>query len=252
MNKRWLIGLLAVTSLAACNRTSQLTIRALSGSGDEASARAQLEVRLLPYDRDAVFEQMIAAASSPEPQPPEDLLQLRDSIAAAQDLWRQAEAAWNDIYSELKDLSERMEGMNSASNAYFEAYQRFDELDAQERRLNRDRQRYFEEFDALQRQYSERADSFNAVVLTWEDEAFMNLSEVIDSLLEADGREEIWDTTDAAGIAQFTVPRGQWYIHTRAKLPFEELYWNVPIEVAGGTTDTIVIDESNAEVRPVF
>ena len=252
MNKRWVIGLFAVVSLAACNRTSQVTIQAVSSAGGVASAHAQLEIRMLPYDRDAVFAQLIAAASDPEPQPPEDLLLLRDSIAAAQDSWRQAEASWNNTYSELKDLSDRMEGMNSASDAYFEAYQRFDDLDGQERRLNRDRQRYFDEFDALQKQYSTRADSFSAVVTTWEDETFMNLPEVIDSLLEAGGREVLFDTTDAAGIAQFIVPRGKWYIHTRAKLPFEELYWNVPVEIAGGTADTIVIDATNAQVRPVF
>jgi hypothetical protein len=34
-------------------------------------------------------------------------------------------------------------------------------------------------------------------------------------------------------------------------LVFEELYWNVPYESAGGA-DTLVIDESNAEIRPIY
>ncbi len=252
MNKRWVLGLVAATTLGACNRTSQVTVLAVSSGDGDAVAHAQLTVRLLPYDRDAVFADMIAAAERSEPEPPADLLEIRDSIAVAQDRWRDAEAAWNNTYSELRSLSERMERMNQSSNEYFAAYGRFDNLDGQERRLRREKDRYFEQFTELQGQYTARADSFNAVLTTWEDVVFEGFGEVIDSLLEASGREEIWDTTDGGGAAQFAVPKGRWWIHTRAELPFEELYWNVPIDVTGGTTDTITIDKSNAESRLVF
>ena len=252
MNKHWVLGLIALVTLSACNRSADITVRVVTSAGGEQQGQAQLPVRLLPYDRDSIFEAMTAEAERPEPEPPADLLALRDSIAEAQSRWRAAESNWNAVYSELKELSERMEGMNQSSNEYFQAYQRFDQLDAQERRLNQSKQQYFDEFTALQEQYQARADSFTAVLRTWEDETFTGYGEMVDSLLEARGQEELADTTGSAGYAQFNAPAGNWWVYTRTKLPFDELYWNVPIEVQGGQPDTIILEESNAERRPIF
>ncbi len=252
MNKHWVLGLIAVATLAGCNRSSEVAVRAVSSVDGAEVGRNQLVVRLLPYDRDELFAQFVAAAERAEPQPPATLMALRDSIAASQTLWREAEVEWNEVYSELRDLSQRMERMNQTSNEYFQAYQRFDDLDAQERRLRRDKDRFFEEFTGLQGRYASQADSFNAVVTTWGDEVFEGYGETVDSILKATRRQELWDTTNTGGYSQFTVAKGQWWIYTRAKLPFDELYWNVPLEVTGGTVDTIILNESNAEVRPIF
>ena len=252
MNKHWVLGLIALATLSACSRSADVTVRVVTSAGEEQQGQAQLPVRLLPYDRDSIFKEMIAGAERPEPEPPADLLALRDSIAEAQSRWRDAEADWNSVYSELKELSERMEGMNQASNEYFQAYQRFDQLDAQERRLNTTKQEYFEQFTQLQEQYSARADSVTAVLRTWEDETFEGYGEIVDSLLETRGRQELADTTGSTGYAQFTAPAGGWWVYTRTNLPFDELYWNVRIDVQGGQPDTIILDESNADRRPIF
>lgn len=252
MNKHWVWCLVALGVLTGCKRSADLAVRAVSTTDAGEVPRAQLVIRLLPYDRDSIFTAMGAAADRPEPQPPEDLLVLRDSIAAAQDRWREAEAAWNDVRSELQQLSERMQGMDRSSNQYFEAYERFDALDAQESRLGRAKDRYFQRFTELQSAYTARADSFRAVLTAWEDEVFADYGEIVDSLQEALGREDMYDTTDASGWAQFIAPKGRWYIHTRFKLPFEELYWSVPYDAVGGGVDTVILNESNAEVRPVF
>ena len=252
MNKHWVLCLAAVVMLGGCKRSADLTVHAVANVGEEQIGRAQLEIRLVPYDRDSLFNAMASLASSPEPQPPADLLALRDSIAAAQDFWRNAEATWNEARSEMQRLSEAMDGMDRSSNEYFQAYQQFDQLDGQERRLSRDKDVYFEQFTALQARYSERADSFSAVVAAWEEEVFADYGVLVDSLVEATKREDLYDTTDASGWAFFVVPKGRWYIHTRFQLPFEELYWNFPYDASGGAADTIVLDESNAEVRIVF
>ena len=84
----------------------------------------------------------------------------------------------------------------------------------------------------------------------WEERAFADYGEVADSLDELLG-EVLEDTTDASGWALFSLPRGTRWIHTRTKLVFEELYWNVPYESTGGA-DTLVIDASNAEVRSIY
>ncbi len=252
MNKHWVLALAACVLFTACSRSTQLAVRAVAGGdGEELTGRAQLEIRMLPYDRDSVFSVLVAQASEPEPQPPTDLIELRDSITVAQERWRAAEADWNEMRSELETLSERMQRMNRASREYAQAYRRFDQLDGQLRRLDRDKQGYFDRFTELQRTYRSRADSFSAVLTAWGDDAFDTYGEIVDSLLEARGLEELYDTTDAGGWAYFEVPRGPWWVHTRSELPFEELYWNVAYQSQGGA-DTLFLNNANAELRPIF
>ncbi len=250
MNKHWVMGVAVLLLLSACGRSTQLAVRAVADGGTDETALSQQVIRLLAYDRDSIFSHLASLATTPEPQPPEDLIQLRDSVAAAQMAWTDAEAAWNEGRSEMQALSTRMENMDRASNEYFEAYQEFDDLDATVRRLERAKQTYFETFTALQETYRTRADSFNVVTDTWADAAFEEFGAIVDSLIEARG-EDLVDTTDTNGWAYFRVPRGNWWVHTRSKLVFEELYWNVPYNSAGGT-DTLVLNASNAESRPIF
>ena len=251
MNKHWVLALAALVLLGACSRSTQLAVRAVTSTeGGEEMPRAQQIITLLPFDRDSIFSAMGERASAPEPQPPTRLLELRDSVSAAQERWRDAEAAWNDMRSEQQTLSERMQGMSRTSDEYFQAYERFDNLDVQVRRLDREKQGYFDRFTELQSGYTAVADSFSAVLTAWEDAAFEDYGEVADSLTEVLG-EALEDTTDASGWAYFTVPRGQWWIHTRAELVFEEQYWNLSYNSSGGT-DTLVLNNSNAEVRPLF
>jgi hypothetical protein len=252
MNKHWVLGLAVLAALTACSRSTQLAVRAVSeGAGGEEVGRTQQVIRLIPYDRDSIFEALTEAATDPEPQPPEDLMVLRDSVSNAQYRWTEAEGAWNDMRSQMQQLSDRMQNMDRASNEYAQAYRRFDDLDAQVRRLDRVKQQYFDRFTELQGQYRARADSFNAVLQAWEDAAFYPYGETVDSLLEAMGREELVDTTDADGWTFFSVPRGSWWVHTRASLVFEQLYWNVPYQSAGGA-DTLVLNNANADLRPIF
>jgi len=248
MNKHWVMGAVGLLLLSACGRSTQLAIQTVSDDGE--TALSQQVIRLLTYDRDSIFSHLSSLASTPEPQPPQDLIMLRDSVAAAQIAWTEAEATWNEGRSEMQSLSNRMENMDRTSNEYFQAYQQFDDLDAMVRRLDRAKQTYFETFTALQDTYRARADSFNAVAETWADAAFEDFGAIVDSLIEARG-EELVDTTDASGWVYMRVPRGDWWIHTRSKLVFEELYWNVLYNSAGGT-DTLVLNTSNAQIRPIF
>jgi hypothetical protein len=251
MNKLWVLGLAALVVPAACTRSTQLAVQAVSEDAEEqVTGRAQLIIRALPYDRDALFSALTAQATEPEPQPPADLIELRDSVSVARQRWTEAEASWNDVRSELQSLSERMRAMDRSSTEYARLFSQFDRLDSQVGRLERTQTRYFDEFTGLQGTYRARADSFNAVLQAWEERAFEDYGEVVDSLVEVLG-EALEDTTDSSGWAVFRVPRGTWWIHTRSVLVFEELYWNVPYESTGGA-DTLVIDNSNAEVRPVY
>ncbi len=252
MNKHWVLALAACVAFTACSRSTQLAVRTVSeGQGEAEVGLAQLQIRLLPYDRDSIFDVLARQYAEPEPQPPADLLSLRDSISVAQVRWRTAEADWNEQRSELEALSERMKTMSRTSREYAQAFRRFDTLDGQLRRLDREKQSFFERFTQLQSAYRAKADSFNAVVLGWGDEAFEGFSEMVDSLLDARGVQELYDTTDASGWAYVVVPKGQWWVYTRYELPFEELYWNVPYRSEGGA-DTLTLNKTNAEVRPIF
>jgi hypothetical protein len=251
MNKHWVLGLVTLVALSACSRSTQLAVRAASeGAEGEVTGRPDMIIRALPYDRDSLFESLAGEATEPEPQPPADLIELRDSVSAARQRWTEAEATWNDMRSQLQSLSERMRDMDRSSTEYARLFQRFDRLDSQVGRLERIKTTYFDEFTELQGSYRARADSFNAVLQAWEERAFADYGEVADSLVDLLG-EILEDTTDDSGWAFFRVPRGTWWIHTRTVLVFEELYWNEQYESAGGA-DTLVIDESNAEVRPIY
>jgi uncharacterized protein YukE len=250
MNKHWVLALLALSLLSACKRPTELAVQALSGvEGEEAMPLPSQVIRLLPYDRDSIFEALAAQAPEPEPQPPAALLELRDSLAVARARWTEAETAWNELRSELEELTKRMEKMDRASDEYFAAFRKWDELDAQVRRLDRVQKRYFDQFTELQGVYRALADSFNAVVTAWEEVAFEDFVSIVDSLME--DRQELVDTTNASGWAYFRVPQGRWWIHTRAKLVFEELYWNLLYQSAGGA-DTVILNRANAEIRPIF
>lgn len=255
MNKHWVLHLTVLAGLVpltACGGATDLAVRATTATeGEEVRGLSQQVIRLLPYDRDSIFAVLSQRAETQEPQPPQDLLVLRDSVAAARERWQSAETDWNEIRSELQGLSERMQGMSRSSNEYFQAFRRFEDLDAQVGRLEREQRQAFDQFTSMDSLYRARADSFSAVVRAWGDEAFEGFGQIVDSLLEATGRQELWDTTGSQGWAEFRVPRGDWWIYTRTELVFDELYWNVPYESAGGP-DTVVLNRSNAEVRPVF
>ena len=250
MNKHWVLSLAVLAGLTACNRSTDLAVRSVAQAGVEEVGRAQQIIQLIPYDRDEIFTILASEAAEPEPQPPEDLIALRDSVSAARQLWTDAESTWNDVRSEMQTLSEAMGSMERTSREYADAYVRFDDLDAQVGRLDRAKNTYFEAFTTMQDEYRSRASAFNAVLEAWEDVAFDRYVEITDSLIKLRG-EILEDTADASGWTYFIAPRGTWYVHTRAKLVFEELYWNLPYESAGGA-DTLILNDSNAEIRPVF
>lgn len=235
--------------LAACGG-SELTVVVLAGEGDEPQPVADLPLELLPFNRDSVFEVLAAQAEEPEPQIPADLQAQFDSVAALQEVWRAAEAEWAEAREALQNLSSRLQQLDRRSREYQQLYRQFDGLESAERRLNTARQQAFQEFDELQLQTLGRADSVRAVIEAWEDIAFMDYMDIEAGILESQGREIVYDTTDAGGAATQSLPSGTWFVHTRLSLPFSELYWNVPVDPAA--TDTLRLTRGNAEERIKF
>ena len=88
----------------------------------------------------------------------------------------------------------------------------------------------------------------------WADQAFVDVSTVIMAKLDMTGLDIVVDTTDASGIADFQdgVAPGMYWVHARHELPYDELYWNVPVTVSREAPLVLRLSRDNAEVRPIF
>lgn len=237
--------------LGACGGGEVVVQASTQAADGNATALRDLPVRALPYDRDAIFTELEQAHGVPQPEIPAELQQLQDQITQAQQQWSDAEAIWGGARDSLKTLSDRMQRMNRASGEYTIAFREFSAQEAIEQRTRRESEAAFRRFDELQRQYNEQAEQVKLRRDQWADEAYANVDSVIGARMLEGGLSEYADTTDANGVARFTgMKKGQYWIHARYELPYEELYWNVPVDVQGGDPITVQLNRQTAQVRP--
>jgi hypothetical protein len=256
--KRFLVLLSAVVPLgmAACSQPQVVVEATMPQEGTAEAVRlADLPVRLLPYDRDAIFDSLQAAFEEPEPQIPAEITQAQEQVQQAQTEWRTAEERWNTVRDSLRVLAERTQSLASqglrGTPQYRSAFEQFGRLEGEERQVKQRMEAAFARFDALQRQTLSRVDSIRVVREAWAERAFADYDQVVAARLQALDREELADTTGASGFATFRVPEGRWWVYARYTLPYQELYWNLPIEVTGDSTYVALTPET-AEKRPVM
>jgi hypothetical protein len=236
--------------LTACGGAEVIVQGQVEGPDGQPVALRQLPVQALPYDRDVLFDSLASAYAEPEPQIPAELMALRDSIAQARDQWTLAEQRWGTVRDSLQKANERLQQLNRASGEYVVLYRAIAPLFDEEARLKRQSEQSFQRFTNLDRGYAARADSLKLARDAWGDAAYADINEVIDARLKSMRLEIHADTTDDNGIVRFTgLKNGQWWIHARYDLPFEELYWNLPVTVSGGQT-TVQLNRQTAQVRP--
>lgn len=255
---RRLVMLLAVASnavLIGCSGGEVVVEAQLAGqlAGNGAAGPAplgDLVVRLLPYDRDQIFDSLATAYPDPQPPIPDSLQQIRQAVAQAQTEWQRAQDAWNVARDSLQNLSNAMEGLSRSSAEYRLMFADFGELESREQSLRNQMDEAFARFTALQEEFANGSEQVRLRREQWADEAFSSIETVISTRLEELDREELADTTGTAGLAPFEVPPGRWWVHARYDLPYEELYWNIPIEVARGDSVRIQLTQENAQVRP--
>lgn len=239
--------LAAAVLMSACGK--KITVQVLSRSAQDTVAHPakDVPVEFLPYDRDSIFDALTAKASTPEPQVPEDLKQQERQVRDLNSQWRSAENEWQDRRDSLKALSDRLQSMDRRDPKYLALYKQFNAMDNHVTALKRSKETLFARFDSLQKLTIQRTDSMKAVTQNWEQDAFANYEQIVDSLLKARGKKVQADTTDANGYAATTIKGGPWYAYARYELPFEELYWNVRIDTVKG--DTLRLTRENAQVR---
>jgi hypothetical protein len=244
----------ASSLLAACSGTEVIVQAALEAEGEQAaepSPLPNLEVRALPYDRDAIFDSLRAAYATPEPEVPASLMELQTAISDAQEQLSNAEAQWNAARDSLKTLSDRMRGMSRADPRYVVAFRDFTAQETIERQQRQRMEQANQRFTSILSSFNEQSQQIRAQRQAWGDEAFGSINDVIDARLDELGLEEHWDTTNANGIVRFEgLKAGQWWVHARYDLPYTELYWNVPVEVTRGEPITVTLSRAAAQVRP--
>jgi hypothetical protein len=211
-----------------------------------------LEVQLVPFDRDAIFDSLTAAAPRPEPGFPAELQVMQDSLFAAQETQRQAESEWLALRERLQQITREMEQYSRAEGQYLvlfrESEQLFERVAAAERRQT-------DAFRRVEELQSRVLGDLNVARLeqeAWEDEAFEDYFDVVARRVQALRRDIAYDTTNAQGMAAVRVPPGDWWVHARYTLPTEELYWNIRVNVERGDPIRVFLSRENAEPRRIF
>jgi hypothetical protein len=212
---------------------------------------SDIQVELLPYDRDLVFDSMQNAFPTPEPAIPQELMAAREEVAAAQTRWQNAERRWNTLRDTLQKINAAMEGYSRGESRYVALYNEWREFDAQLGRVEGQMESAFNEFTSLQQGTIRQSDSIRIMRDNWGDEAFAGIGEVFAVKLRTSGLSAVADTTDANGIARtnLRVKPGTYWVYARYDLPYTELYWNVPITVERGDPVQVHLTRENAVER---
>ena len=90
--KKSLMALAATTLLAACGPAQAVITLEIENTDPVTGASATLaledvEVRLFPFDRDAIFADLTANAANPEPAIPDSVLEAQAAVRTAQGEW---------------------------------------------------------------------------------------------------------------------------------------------------------------------
>lgn len=222
-------------------------------SGEVATRVASdLVVQLVPFDRDAVFDSLTQAAPRPEPQIPEELRIVRDSIQYAQAQWREAETEWLARRERLEQISRDMNQYSPAEAPYRQLFFEFQEQEQRYNQAERRKDDAFARFDRLQQAAFSDLEAFRVQLESWEDDAFASYGEVVDAKLAAARGQILADTTDASGVATFRAPPGDYWVHARYRLPVDELYWNIRVTLNRGEPAELRLTPANAQRRDVY
>lgn len=248
-----LAGLIATLALAACGQGQvSIVVELEDEGGGDARLLEDIAVRLLPYDRDQVFDSLTRNAPTPEPEIPAELLAARDEIAEAQRAWTSEVALVGDLRAEIDTLNKQLESLNPAMNEYNRIFQQIDPMITEWERRDANTETLFARFNELQQANIAQMNEVRTARENWDRQAFRDVGDVIDARIEASGLEEAADTTGVEGAVLFNVAPGQYWIFARYELVYDELYWNIPITVTRGEPVVLRLNRANAQVRAIF
>jgi hypothetical protein len=222
------------------------------GEGTTTRTLSDIEVQLLPYDRDQIFDSVSTAFGTPEPPIPSELIAAREEVQQAQQEWDQNQRRWNILRDTLQTLTSAMEQFSRGEARYVALFREWQDFDAELGRVERQMNASFDRFDSLQRGTIRASDSVRILRDNWADEAFQDVGQIFLAKQRETGLDIAVDTTDASGVARgnLAVKPGQYWVYARYDLGYTELYWNVPITVERGEPVMVQLTLANAEERP--
>ncbi len=251
---KFLPVILGAALLSACGPTQVVVTAEIAANdpnqGAEPRALGDLEIRLFPYDRDAIFDSLTAVAERPEPAIPDSVLDAQNQVAAAQQAWRDTEARWNVLRDTLRVLLDELDGLNRQQGQYRVLYNEFQDLEDEYADVEDEVDDAFEEFTSLQAASLAAAQEIRLLREAWADEAYAEVGIAMTAHERASGLQVLADTTDANGIAEFEAKAGGYWVTARYELPYTELYWNVSINVVRGEPLQVRLTRDNASSRP--
>ena len=246
--------ILGAALLSACGPTQVVVTAEIAqddqGQNVEPRALGDLEIRLFPYDRDAIFDSLTAAAARPEPPIPDSVLDAQNQVAESQQAWRDAETRWNTLRDTLRTLSDELDQMNRQQGQYRVLYNEFQDMEDEYADVEDERDAAFEAFTSLQGASLAAAQEIRLLRETWADEAYAEVGVAMTAHERASGLQVLADTTDANGIAEFEADAGDYWVTARYELPYTELYWNISITVVRGEPLQVRLMRDNASSRP--
>lgn len=249
-------SLLLAVAVGACGPaevvvTVEIDVPNPAGSGTITQPLSDVEVQLIPFDRDQVFDSLTQAYGTPEPPIPQALIEQREAVQAANEEWQSAVSRWQTIRDTLQAINSVLETLARGEARYVTLFNEWRDWESQLEAADRAREASFQRFDSLQRGTIRASDSIRILQEQWADEAFADVGTAFAARAQVTGLDWVADTTDASGVARrnLRVAPGRYWVHARYGLPYTELYWNVPIEVTRGDPVVVTLTRANADER---
>lgn len=255
MKRSSLLLAAASLALAACG-PAQVVVTSEVAVEDPATGEtvvrpiSDMEVQILPFDRDAIFDSLATSFGTPEPEIPQEILDAQAEISEAQQRWRQLENRWNTLRDTLQTIGEELEQYSRGEARYVALYREFSDMEGEYAQVERQMESAFAEFDSLQKANISAVQGIRMEREDWANQAFEGVGDVWTAKIRASGLDVAADTTNANGVANFAVKPGQYWVHARLEEVYTELYWNVPVTVEKGEPVTVNLTRENAQVRP--
>ncbi|NNF11664.1 MAG: hypothetical protein HKN72_00460 [Gemmatimonadetes bacterium] len=256
MRRTVAFALSLLLSAAACGPaevvvTIEVEVPNPEGDGTVVRALSDVEVQLVPFDRDAVFDSLTQVYGTPEPEVPQELIDRRLVVQDAQAEWDEANRLWSTIRDTLQKLNTAMEPLARGEARYVTLFREWQEWESQLNAAERDVNQTFAAFDSLQQGTIRESDSVRILQDNWADDAYAGVGTVFSEKARVSGLDWVVDTTDANGVARgnLMVKPGTYWVHARYELPYTELYWNHMITVEGGEPMTVRLTRENAQER---
>jgi hypothetical protein len=231
--------------------TMEIDVPDPDGDGTMTQTLSDIEVQLIPFDRDDVFDSLATEYGSSEPPVPQELIEARNLVQQANEEWQGAVSRWQTIRDTLQAINTALEPLARGEARYVTLFNEWRDWESQLDAADRTREASFQRFDSLQRGTIRASDSIRIMQDQWADEAFADVGTAFADRSRVTGLDWVVDTTDANGVARtnLRVRPGRYWVHARYELAYTELYWNVPIEVTGGEPTTVVLTRANADER---